>query len=299
MALILKNRSLRVRIEKAGEVYRGSRFDWNGTIVSARFQGIETLGQEKPFFSRNPRFFGRGLHNEFGIHTPVGYDECSVGQWFPKIGTGWLKKDDKPYFFYTRYELDPLSFTAEQVSEKEAVFTCVSGPRNGYAYEYEKKVSLEDDGFVISYRLENCGEKPIGTDEYVHNFLCIGKRPMGDGYVLSFPWVLKPERFSEINDPDGIMALEGPDVRFTRRTRKQFYLGTVSEGIREEDGLRSQWRLVHKRAAVSISEEGSFLPSKVAVWGWSSVVSPELFYSFRVESGDIVSWTRRYRFSAV
>ena len=46
MAIILKNNKISLKIETAGENYIGSRFDWNGTIVSAKFKGIETLGEE-------------------------------------------------------------------------------------------------------------------------------------------------------------------------------------------------------------------------------------------------------------
>jgi hypothetical protein len=79
MSVVLRNKEIRVEIECAGERYKGSRFDWNGTVVSARFRGTEMLGQEKPPFRRNSRIYGRGLHNEFGIRTPVGWDDCAGG----------------------------------------------------------------------------------------------------------------------------------------------------------------------------------------------------------------------------
>ena len=37
MAIILENSKISLTIETAGENYTGSRFDWNGTIVSAKF----------------------------------------------------------------------------------------------------------------------------------------------------------------------------------------------------------------------------------------------------------------------
>ena len=76
MAIILKNNKISLKIETAGENYIGSRFDWNGTIVSAKFKGIETLGEEKKLFHRNKKIFGRGMHNEFGIRRCIGYDEA-------------------------------------------------------------------------------------------------------------------------------------------------------------------------------------------------------------------------------
>ena len=37
------------------------------------------------------------MHNEFGIRRCIGYDEAGEDGLFPKIGTGWLKKNDVPY----------------------------------------------------------------------------------------------------------------------------------------------------------------------------------------------------------
>lgn len=52
---------------------------------------------------------GSGLCNEFGIRTPIGYDEAKVGDQFPKIGTGLLKrKSEEGYDFFTPYEVEPF-----------------------------------------------------------------------------------------------------------------------------------------------------------------------------------------------
>lgn len=297
MAITLKNKTVKLVIEKAGEKYRGSRFDWNGTIVSARYKGYEILGHEKPVFKRNARLFGRGLQNEFGISQAVGYDECAPGEWFPKIGIGWLKRDDKPYFFYTQYAIDPIEHTCTREGADTVVCTARSDSRNGYAYEYEKTIALENDGFRVHYRLENTGQKKIETDEYVHNFLSPGGKNIGPNCTLSFPWKLDPSAFSELKDPDGIMDIRGKEVAFVKGTKEQFYLGDIGRSASVKEGLAARWTLHDGKGDVSFSEEGSFVPSKVAVWGWTHVISPELFFSISLERGDIVTWERRYRFS--
>ena len=163
MAIILKNNKISLKIETAGENYIGSRFDWNGTIVSAKFKGIETLGEEKKLFHRNKKIFGRGMHNEFGIRRCIGYDEAGEDGLFPKIGTGWLKKNDVPYFFYTQYPVKPLTFECSVNSQNgenptKATFFCDSGSCNGYAYEYTKEITLLENGFSTKYTLKNTGE---------------------------------------------------------------------------------------------------------------------------------------------
>lgn len=294
MAILLKRGDLELKLERAGERYVSSRFDWNGLVSSVRFLGTELLGQEKPPFQRNPARFGRGLHNEFGINACIGYDDCAVGEWFPKIGTGWLRKDDKPYFFYTGYELERLSFDCGVTGRESAVFHCESGERNGYAYSYDKRISMADGGFVIHYALTNRGSKPLETNEYIHNFLCFDSKRIDRGYALSFPWNLDPAQFTETNNPDGILSVSGNRVEVTGKTGKQFYLGGLSAGKEEKDGLAASWTLSHPGVGVSLSERGSFMPSAVHVWGWKSVISPEIFFSFRAEPGATVEWERTY-----
>lgn len=297
MPITLKNKQVRLVVEKAGERYRGSRFDWNGLVSSVTFRGVEVLGQEKPFFQRNSRLFGRGLHNEFGITHCIGYDDCAVGEWFPKIGTGWLKKTEQPYFFYNQYELEKLDFSFERENERSVRFSCSSGERNGYSYSYDKTITLEDSSFTVSYRLENTGDKTLETDEYVHNFLCVSGKRIGPEYRIQLPWTPDPAKLIENNNPDGIMHLEGNSVRFSGTTQNQFYLGGLSEGITECDGLAASWKL--DCGPVSVVETGSFKPSAVHLWGWKKVISPEVFFRFRLESGNIVTWERTWTVSAI
>jgi len=298
MSFSLKNKQISLRLEKAGERYRGSRFDWNGLVTQVRFRGTTVLGEEKTFLKRNAARFGRGLHNEFGIKTCIGYDDCKPGEWFPKIGTGWLKKDDKPYFFYTGYELEPLRFDCEITPDSRVLFTCDSGERNGYGYRYTKEVVLEEAGFRIRYNLENTGSKTLATEEYVHNFLCVGGRRMDEGYSLAFPWKIDPSRLAENVNPDGIISIDENRVSVTGKTQKEFYLGGLSNGVTGKDGLSGEWTLFHEPSLLRMSEKGSFIPSGVHVWGARSVISPEMFFSFEIETGNILSWERVYTFSS-
>jgi hypothetical protein len=292
MPITLKNDDVELTVEWAGERYRNSRFDWNGTVTQARYRGVTMLGEEKPPFHRNPTRFGRGLHNEFGIKRAIGYDAVSAGGWFTKIGIGWLKRDEKPYFFYTDYDIESASFERES-SSTCARFLADSSERGGYAWRYEKEIEAFPNGFAIRYRLENAGSLPLETDEYVHNFLCVAGDRMGPAYSLSFPWTLDPASFVETVNPDGALAVSPDGVGFARGTDKQFYLGGLSGGRR----VPASWRLAHAKTGISLSEEGNFETDAAHVWGWKRVVSPELFFSFSIAPGESVSWERRYRVS--
>ena len=295
-SILLENKDISLTIESAGEKYRGSRFDWNGLVSQIRFRGVSLLGQEDSL--RDPAIGGRGLHNEFGITKCVGYDECAVGEWFPKIGTGWLKKEAEPYFFYTEYLLEELSFDCEASSKSEVRFTCESGERNGYAYRYVKTITLEESSFTILYALENLGSKPLETDEYIHNFLCVGRRRMDIGYSLSFPWKIDTSRLVQITNPDEVLSIVDNRIDVVGQTEEQFQVGGLAEGVNESDGLAANWTLSDSTSELRLSERGSFIPTAVNVWGRQSVISPEMFFGFRIEPGDTTNWKRSYSLSS-
>jgi len=295
-SILLENEDISLTIESAGERYRGSRFDWNGLVSQIRFRGISLLGQENSL--RDPAIGGRGLHNEFGITKCVGYDECAVGEWFPKIGTGWLKKDAEPYFFYTEYPLEELSFDYQVSGKDEVRFICESGERNGYAYRYVKTITLADSSFTIHYALENLGSKPLDTDEYVHNFLCVGQRRVGAGYSLSFPWKITTPHLVGINDPDEALLIVDNRIDIVGQTDEQFQIGGLAQGVTESDGLAANWTLSDTVSGIHLSECGSFIPTAVNLWGSTSVISPEVFFGFRIEPGHTMTWERSYLVSS-
>jgi len=300
MSFTISNENIELKLETAGEIYRFSRFDWNGLISSIKYKHIEILGQEKPCFQRNPKKFGRGLHNEFGINTCIGYEDCEVGQWFPKIGTGWLKKNNKPYNFFSEYEIDAIEFTFDKISEDKAIFICNSGVRNGYGYKYTKEIALCENGFTIKYILQNTGEKTLKTEEYVHNFLCINNNRISKRYSLSFPWQAKTSDWKECVDPNKIFNFESNTLHFTGKTNKQFFLGDLSENIKNQQEIESTWKLHYTDASnntISISEKGNFKMQTMHLWGWKKVISPEIFYEVEVAPNETISWERQYTIS--
>ncbi len=297
MPIALKKGNVRLAIERAGEKYRACRFDRNGTVVSARFRGTEFLSDERPFLLRDRSRFGRGLHNEFGIKTCVGWDDCEVGDWFPKIGVGWLRKKPAPYRFHEDYEIEEIDFRVTSETDDRAVFECSSGVRNGWGYEYKKEVSIEGDGFTLRYTLENSGTKAIATEEYVHNFLRIGGARLGPGYRLTLPWCPDRSRFEKLVDPQGVLNIFGDELSFAGKARKVYFIGGLSGGIGAAEGLAARWTLSQDRLGLSLTETGSFLPSALNLWGHGSVISPEIFYSFSLEPGNVLSWERKYSFA--
>ncbi len=192
MPHILRNQLLEVQVDLPGEAYRGSRFDWTGTISAVRFQGRSVTGAELASPGENPTA-GKGFYNEFGIDTALGFDDTELGDWFHKIGIGLLKKDGEAYQFHHPYDIRAAAFEFFPASDQIRLI-CRAPIHNGYAYQLEKVIEIQEHGFALHYLLKNLGEKAIVTTEYCHNFLCLDEAAPGPGYELSFPFLLKPER---------------------------------------------------------------------------------------------------------
>ena len=93
MSILLGNSILRIEIDKPGQNYRGSRFDWTGKITQITFDNKYTFCTEETLDSKLVNIRGRGLYNEFGISQALGYNECKPGEKFSKVGVGLIKKD--------------------------------------------------------------------------------------------------------------------------------------------------------------------------------------------------------------
>lgn len=303
MSDTLQNGQVALTIESAGETYRGSRFDWNGTVVKASFRGCEMLGYEKAPLHRKDAIFGRGMHNEFGIRSCIGYndgDGTGESAWFPKIGTGWLKKNADPYFFYTQYSIDPITFDREVFSDK-AVYFCKSGTRNGYGYEYTKCISLKENGFITEYTLTNTGDKSFATDEYVHNFLQPGGKKIGKSVSLRFPWSVRKDVLEDASDKDHIFVRGMTELSLTGspRGKHEFFLGSLTGQVlpSEKSPYPAHWLLNDTRLPFTMSETGSFRLEKCDLWGHSRTISPEMFFSFKADPGETVNWSREITFT--
>lgn len=285
--LLLVTGRLRVRIAAPGTVYRGSRFDWTGTVTEVKLDGAHTFCTPESLIDGQGTG-GIGLCNEFGISEPIGYEECPVGGAFPKIGVGLLTKlDDSPYSFARPYPVVPFDCEVE-TGEASSTFTLHPTAVNGYAVRLVKKLSVADNRLRFSYALENVGDKPIVTTEYGHNFVHVNGEPIGPGYSLrlSESFAYSP---SGNGDRDPLLFANGT-MRWRHIPKEAFYCrstGSYTPGI--------QWELLHE-SGVGLRETVDFTPSLLALWGTDHVVSPEVFIRLEVKPGETVRWTRELEF---
>lgn len=289
MNILLNSDRLRVEIAEPGKHYTGNRFDWTGFITQVTLDGRHTFCQsESPDPAKGTG--GRGLCNEFGIETPIGFDEAGPGGLFPKLGVGLLARpDDKPYSFGQPYAITP--FPLETTLAPQAVlFVSEPMPCGGYAARLTKEIAVVENRLILSYRLENTGSKTIATDEYTHNFVAIDNHPIGPEYTLTTAFPLA----------DGAATSPGIEIAGnqvcwpeTVAPGKGFY----HQNRNIPADATSRWELRHNPSGIAISETADFPLFRFALWGLAHTVSPEMFCRISLPPGKTTSWKRTYQFS--
>jgi hypothetical protein len=288
MGHLLKNKNLEIQIDFPLENYNFSRFDWTGKITGVKFKNISLSSVEDPN-CQNEDFFGKGFYNEFGIDTALGFDDAEIGEWFHKIGVGVLKKEDSQYAFNKPYEIKPAKFQIN-VDEDSVLISCISTSVNGYSYELQKEIEIQETGFAIKYYLKNTGEKVIHTDEYVHNFIAMNKNFIGENYNLNFSFELKPEFFGEIVNTELAVIIGENRIQFNSPPNEQFFFSNLSGG----KSVEAAWELINQKTKIGIRENANFQTNKVNLWGWKHVISPELFLDINIAPGESTEWIRNY-----
>ena len=288
MPHVLRTNDLEISIDEPNEGYQGTRFDWSGKLTSILFQGMPLTTFEKQD-SRTAGDFGKACYNEFGIDTPLGFEEAEIGGWFHKIGIGLLRKQKDSYFFSDDFELRPCGFKVKKAKEG-MVINCSAPVCNGYAYELTKEIKLFEKGFEIHYHLLNTGDKAIQTDEYCHNFLAFAHGPIDESYVLQFAERLDPRGFNELVNPNGVTIFKGKELHFKTTPTSEIFFSNITQG--KHTG--AEWHLYHRSYQIILQEKGNFQTDKINVWGSGHVISPELFFKIDIAPGQNRRWKRQY-----
>ncbi len=288
MSIILSNNILKLEIQKPGEKYQGSRFDWTGQIIQIFYKNRNSFCTNESQLIDNENKLGRGLYNEFGIDKPVGYDDCKPGEQFLKIGIGMLKKESNdPYNFFHPYQVIPVSFNYEFTNDS-ITFFAETGIVNGYGFKLVKKIRLNANCFSIHYELFNTGAKPILTNEYVHNFLSINNRLIDESYQLKFSASLNLA--GAIVNPEDKVVTNEDIISFKDKVHEEFFFSEMM--LVKENG--ASWKLENKIEKIGIEEKVDFTPKRINLWGKKHVISPEIFFEINVEPGDSICWERGY-----
>ncbi|MBN1876407.1 MAG: hypothetical protein JXA33_19440 [Anaerolineae bacterium] len=311
--IFLQNDRLTVEVAQPGSVYAGTRFDWTTFITQVTLDGTHTYCVPESL-EPGQGTGGSGLCNEFGIEEAIGYDDAQPGECFPKLGIGLLVKPEPPpvegeghsrgprragYNFFLPHEIAARFPIHIDVTETQATFILDPVACRGYAARLTKTVSIDGAELTIAYVLENVGESPIKTTEYIHNFTGIDGHAMGPDYRLRLPYTIQfdspSEPFAEqLAQMMAVLDIQDGDIRCKATPEHAFYCRPL--GFTRTDA--PQWELIHEPSGVGMREYDDFTPDRVAVWGTTHVISAEIFVPVSVQPGETQRWTRRYEFFA-
>ncbi|MBR8534462.1 hypothetical protein KDU71_02740 [Carboxylicivirga sediminis] len=282
---------IRMLFEEPGENYLGTRFDWTGKLVQMWWKEVPLCTTEMINSTANQQ--GKGFFNEFGIDEAIGYSECGIGELFPKIGVGHLKKEsDTPYSFAGHYPVMPFQMSFEY-NHDSVTFQCINR-QVPFPFTLNKTFTIKNDGFIIDYQLQNIGEKVFETTEYVHNFLSPGQKLLSDDIHLSVGTGVDMNQFNAGLNPGGILASNGY-LQFTQTPQSDFFFEYIAE---PSDGGQN-WCISDKQLNLSISESTDFKPCKINLWGRAHVVSPELFKNINLQPGATERWQRVFEIKEI
>ncbi|MFO0849796.1 MAG: hypothetical protein U0871_14770 [Gemmataceae bacterium] len=283
--------------------YRGSRFAWAGVVKDLKFGGHTLFGPWKDKHDPRNNDDITGPAEEFGMFSPLGYDEAKVGGRFVKIGVGELEKpqEDK-YSFFTNYKVvNPGvwrvsdSVSAPGVSAVTVRQTLRS--QTGYSYYYKKRFellrSMDGVNLYLRHELVNVGDKPFDTDVYNHNFFNVDADPVGPNYSLTFPEAVHPAADFKIA---GVAKFAGNVYTFDKPLSKESPFGLLvgSDG----KPLQYNFELGYAKngRSLRVSVDGGGQPvSKFQTWSVPGCLCPEPFSPIRLAPGEAVEWLTTYQ----
>jgi len=289
---LLKSGDLEIRVhtpDAQNGYYRGQRFDHSGFVAQATWRGHTFFGELRE--PRNPEAHDHvaGVAEEFGIDEALGYAEADPATGtFIKIGVGVLQRNGtEPYKFHKRYPL--IEQPAWQIQATATEVTCSQTLTLGdWGYQLSKTIAVADDGnsFTVTRTLTNSGTKPITTNHYSHNNLCIDQDPINPAYRLIYPApVTKVEGNGPIAITDNVLTLTEPLTKS---------LWVRLEGVPDN---RNEVRVEHQTTGVAVTISHDYPAAKVILYGESRAICPEHFAAINVAPGGSMTWTTTYSFS--
>jgi hypothetical protein len=287
--------------------YRGTRFDWSGTIASLEYKGHKFFGQ---WFSRfdpgvrdiqfDPASSGylagaasanMGPVEEFS--TPIGYNEAAVGGTFLKIGVGILRKpQEERYGAYSSYEIVNGAHWKVRIGSDRVEFTQELVDPSGYGYVYSKIASLTKGyaELVLEHSIRNTGQKALDTPVYNHNFIVLDDEPTGPDFVVRVPFEIK-----EARDKQGLAEVRGKEVVYLRELKQdeRSALSILGFGDSPAD---YDITVENRKSGAGLRIRGDRPLTRMLIWAIRPTRSPEAFIHLRAEPGKEFKWRISYEF---
>jgi hypothetical protein len=275
--------------------YRGTRFDWSGSISSLKFAGHEYFGEwqksDDPYLHdhitgpvEEYRTDGKGL----------GYDEAKPDGTFLRIGVGICEKPAEDDYRWTHsYKVkDPGRWSIRKGENWIEMEQEVIDESSGYGYRLTKRLTLTPGKaeLVIDHALTNIGTKPIETEVYNHNFFVIDNQPTGPDFRVRFPFEAIADR-----DLKGYATVAGKELTYSKTLPEGASIVALLSGF---GGATSDHAFVIENGAVKagVRMQADKPLAKLQFWSPRTTLCPEPYIALRVKSGQSDRWTLRYEF---
>ena len=294
--IMLSSDRLRVEIAEPGEAPNDNRrFAHAGYVTEIVLDNKHRFGASEPHHLSHPSSGGRGLCCEYLFDLS---GEAKVGEYYPKVGIGLLKKpDDEPYRIYRRYEMKPFPIHYTKTDSK-AVFTVEPIPCMGYAFKHEKTVSVEGNAVTISERIENVGEKRFVGREYCHNMLTIDGLAIGPAYQMRLPDLTSRGK----GLITGTIRGDGHGLTFTEYNHDPAFFAMDSADVTSKGSFK--WVMRNTDAspdpegAVSVECVEYMDACNLLFWAVDHLMSFEVHQEIDIAPGESKEWKRVWTFNA-
>ncbi|SOE24113.1 hypothetical protein SAMN06298216_4480 [Spirosomataceae bacterium TFI 002] len=292
---VISNGQLSAKIllpEEGIGYYQGTRFDWSGVVSELDYKGHSFFGVWNPKFEYGLHDAITGPVEEF---TVIGYDEAAIGETFLKIGIGELiKPKEKGYYRFKTYDIKNQGERSIKSKSDEIEFTQSLKMKMGYAYDYSKKLKLENSDLIISHSLKNTGTKTIKSSVYNHNFFIIDNEPTNANIKTSFVFDVKPGGTTK--GFDTIAKIENKAITFNRAlasSESVFSNDVTGFGDTAQD-FDIIIENLKTKAGVRITSDRPI--NNMVFWACATISCPEPYTKIEVKPGETFTWSINYEF---
>jgi hypothetical protein len=274
--------------------YRASRFDWAGIVGCASLNGHTFFGEWFNHYDPMANDAVAGPVEEFRNPTSeLGYDEAAPGGAFVKIGIGVIQRvDSSPYHYGGSYPILDHGKWTVKVRKQSITFRQELHSSIGFAYIYEKVLSLDKRGDVLSleHHLKNIGTKPIDTAIYDHDFFMLDNKATGPGMEIHLPFAPVPD-----NPLPDSAQIDGKTIRLVSQLQPRHGLGAYLTGYSDKI---SDYDILFEdtKAKIGVEQTGDSPISKLYLWATPKTVCPEAYIAIHVAPGKSQGWNLHYRF---
>jgi hypothetical protein len=280
--------------DKEKGFYRASRFDWGGIVGCVSLNGHTFFGE---WFRRyDPMINDAVVGPAEEFRSPVselGYDAAAPGGHFVKVGVGVLQRvDNSPYRFGGAYPAIDIGERSTKVRRHSITFRQVLRTDLGIAYVYEKTLSLDGKGNVLSlkHKLKNIGTQPINTAVYDHDFFMLDHNATGPGMEIHLPFVPVPDA-----QLPSAVQVEGKTIKFVSELGPKGGVGAYLTGYSNQ---ASDYDILFEdtQLGIGVEQTSRSAISKFYLWATPKTVCPEAYIAIHVLPGKTQEWTINYRF---